>query len=185
MGTGRLDPKGKRALYAAIAVSAAVIMLLLTVVISDEQGQIRTDLQAGDYYTLEDLRVGESYTYRIDSMDGDTLTVTVTSSKSTTTIEQTKEKFLSRVYASDDIIKNGEETAIGIVKTFAGDKLCHNYNLNLSSYLVDEYRVIYYSTEGGVPWRLVESSLINQGQWLKTDAAQLLVDPPMDGEGNP
>jgi hypothetical protein len=173
--TGRLsDPDRKRKLYAVVAIAVVLVMLLMTVVLPDEQGQLRTDLQVGDYYVLADTRNSIQYTYKITAIDGDTLTVSVTSQHSSETDEMSKAEFLSQIYASDELLKDGEEIAIAVVDTPIGNALCHAYRIHLSTYLVDEHHIIYYSMKGGLPTKLVDCSLIKKAPWASTHTESVI-----------
>ena len=150
-------------LLAATAISTFVIMFLVFAV-PDDTGQLRTDLEVGDYYVfdyaltpsiLDDVR------YEIIKINEDeSLTVEYTDSGVTSIRIMTPEQFLSPLHIDTDKAKS--ESGRAVIDTPYGKRTCYRYSMNMNWYWADENLVIYKSTVGGMLFELAETSLIIQ-----------------------
>lgn len=162
MSTGILDiRKGGRPL-AAVAVMIFVIMLVMTFVFPDDNGKIRTDLEVGDFFTLENETMDVQIRYEITGIDGDNLTVKRSvSDGQESTYNSDSRAFLSHILFDYESLQDDSTiSGISVIKTFHGQVLCDVYHYKLNTYYVDEYGVIYHSTIGGASLQLVETSLL-------------------------
>jgi len=161
---GERKKSDKRMLLVAITVIVVVILLVLTFVVPDRNGMIRTDLEVGDYYVLESYRFADMYT--IVGIDRDDLQVSVkhldlsNMDTSEYTDSFTKDEFLSRVLFSDGMYQKAVYQGSTFQETPLGNKLCKILGVDLNEYNVDEYGVIYQSAIGGNFWRLTSTSLL-------------------------
>jgi len=155
---------GRKDLMVAITATVVVILLILTFVVPDRTGQIRTDIVVGDYIILESDRFLVKYT--VEEVKEDILVVEVysydlrTHAPTAETSDMTKEMFLELVYYPDEKLKMSEYEGAIFQETPLGSKLCQIYGMYMNTYHVDEYNVIYYSAIGGNFWFLKATSLI-------------------------
>ena len=154
-----------RKLYAvlfAVAAVSTIIVAALVLVFPSHEGEMRTDLTIGDYYTLRVNRTVDR-TFTIMAIDGDSLTVEMTtnSNGSPVTSTMTKKDYLHSIYASD--LSEYVNTDIrAVIQTEYGQHTCTKYQLMLNDYWIDDKNVIYRSYVGGVDMELVSTSLIKK-----------------------
>lgn len=164
------DRKGDRTKIALMAVALAVVLVLITFTafFPDRYGEIREDLEVGDYYVYSSDRYVDVVKITDISETG-MLTVSEWINDEESVYETTQEDFISKI--KFDKYDNPRVKFIGLVtlNTPQGEKLCRVYNFMLNNYMVDEYSVIYYVAMSGVNWTLVDTSLINGIEWPAND----------------
>ena len=143
-----------------IAVVSAISVAVMVFLVPDHRGELRTDLVVGDYYELKTMNHG-SVVYTVKEIDGDTLSVEVSSNQATNIVQMTRESFLKRIHMSPG---DDDTEIIGrtIMKTEFGDRVCsvlQNRHL-LSAYWVDANGIIYETYAGGSVTLLTRTSLI-------------------------
>ena len=147
-----------------ITVSVVVILLVMTFVVPDRTGQVRTDLVVGDYYIMDSSRF--YITYLVEGIDGDTLTVSIDSVDKNDHTERlqeavmSKDEYLSNIKFSEEIKDQSEIIGAVFYDTFAGHKFCRIYYNVMNAYHVGEYGVIYCCGIGGNFWMLHATSLL-------------------------
>ena len=148
----------------AITVTVVAVLLILTFVVPDRTGQVRTDVEVGDYYVLDSNRYTVAYTVEEITEDGLVVEMNildkVAGSSWLEKSQMSKEEFLERILFSGSISKNSVLTGVIYHETFTGHKFCHIYNSMMNEYHVGEYGVIFYSGIGGNFWTLTSTSLL-------------------------
>ena len=141
----------------SIALVSTLIVSAMVLIFPSHEGEMRTDLEVGDYYTIRISRtIYETST--ITAIDGDVLTVDVVRGDQTATRTMTKDAFLMGVYLTEP--STYEKTDVrAVIETQYGQHLCTMYTRDLGNYWVDEKNVIYRSYQGGVDKELTETSL--------------------------
>lgn len=163
-----MESKGKkfdkRLVILAITIIVVLVLSIFTFVLPDREGQLRTDLVVGDYYVIESDRFVRAYI--VEEVYDDGLLVTVKSQDKgsgaidSDTYMMTKDDYLFNIYFDkSDYNKVGYKGAVYLDTPF-GIKLCKIFVVNLNSYDVDEYGVVYSSAIGGVFWNLSSTTLL-------------------------
>lgn len=157
--------KGIAKIIIASVITIAVISVILTVVAPSHYGEIREDLQVGDYYILDTENLLTSKTVRVEeriteiNKDG-FLKITRTYNGTTEHYTTTKELFLQKVLFSHD--SGYENVGYATLDTRYGSRFCTIYENGNSSnqYWVGEHGIVYKSCLFGSNSRLIETSLI-------------------------
>lgn len=154
-----------------LAVTAVCTLIVASAVIllPDHTGVMRTELEIGDFYTVQYTRTYDNVTYTIVGMDEDgNLDVEAKSKGASSITAMTKEQFLEPIYYMDNgfYVRNEERA---ILETNFGERTCTLYTSDFNSYWVDRNNVIYRSFTGGVGIELIATSLFHDG-------------PPIGGE---
>ena len=154
-----------------LAVTAVCTLIVASAVIllPDHTGVMRTELEIGDFYTVQYTRSYNDVTYTIVGMDEDgNLDVEAKSNEASSIATMTKEQFLEPIYYMDNgFYVRSEERAI--LETNFGERTCTLYTTAFNSYWIDRNNVIYRSFAGGVGIELIATSLFHDG-------------PPIGGE---
>ncbi len=150
----------KRVVMLTVTVVVVIILLTMTFVVPDRQGQIRQDLQVGDFILFKST-TSHTQKLTITSIDGDNLTVDVLLNGSSSTVEMSKAEFLSKIYFTEEMASRCKIVGDVDVNTITGHRFCTIYSSDMNNtYYVDEYKVIYYSGIGGNFWTLIDTTLI-------------------------
>ena len=163
-----MESKGKkfdkRLVILAITIIAVLVLSIFTFAVPDREGQLRTDLVVGDYYVLESDRFVKAYI--VEEVYDDGLLVTVKcQDKGSGSIDSdidmmTKDDYLHNIYFDRSAHNNVGYSGAVYLDTPFGIKLCKIFIVNLNSYDVDEYGVVYSSAIGGVFWTLSSTTLL-------------------------
>ena len=133
----------------AITAVSTLVVAALVLIVPDHTGELRTDLEVGDYYVLH-------------SINGGTLDVEVSSQGTDPKhYDFTPEQYLQHIYFNDKgAVKDGNKRAM--IETLYGERVCSLYKMDLSDYWVDSHNIIFRSFVSGAGNELVECSLIIQ-----------------------
>jgi len=166
--SGKVEAVGRkkrdRMVMLAITIAVVAILMILTIAVPDRTGQVRTDLQVGDYYAQDSNRY--YITYVVKEVNGNDVTVTTNlfdKSSGIMTTDDTvmsKENYLSRILFSEEIRNNSDIIGTVFHDTIAGHRFCRIYYNVMNAYHVGEYGVIYAAGIGGNFWTLSATSLL-------------------------
>ena len=147
----------------AITAVSTLVVAALVLIVPDHTGELRTDLEVGDYYVLHSINGKIDIRYQIAEIrDDGTLDVEVSSQGTDPKhFDFTPEQYLQRIYLNDKgAVKDGNKRAM--IETLYGERVCSLYKMDLSDYWVDSHNIIFRSFVSGAGNELVECSLIIQ-----------------------
>ena len=146
------------ALLAVVSVSTLIVASLILFV-PNHAGELRTDLEVGDYYVLYMGNGGGNTRYEITEIAEDgTLHVDVTTKSEVRHQIMSSADFLINIKVPEGAKKTENRRAV--FQNESGMHLCYFYRMYLNAYWVDSHGVIYSSVISGVDIRLVSCSLI-------------------------
>ena len=147
----------------AITAVSTLVVAALVLIVPDHTGELRTDLEVGDYYVLHTAVGNVDVKYQIEEIrDDGTLYVEIQmTGKGTTHVEATPEQYLSKIYFENksDVNKMNKRA---IIETEYGERICSLYKTEMSEYWVDSHNIIFKSFVGGVYKELTDCTLIIQ-----------------------
>ncbi len=147
----------------AITAVATLAVAALVLMVPDHTGELRTDLEVGDYYILHSINANTDIRYQIAEIRDDGILDVEVSSKDTDPkhYDFPPEQDLQHIYLNDKgAVKEGNKRAM--IETAYGERMCSLYRLDLSDYWVDSHNIIFRSFVSGAGNELVECSLIIQ-----------------------
>ena len=147
----------------AITAVSTLVVAALVLMVPDHTGELRTDLEVGDYYILYSINGKTDIRYQIAEIrDDGTLDVEVSSPDTDPKhYDFTPEQYLQHIYLNDkSAVKDGNKRAM--IETAYGERMCSLYRLDFSDYWVDSHNIIFRSFVSGAGNELVECSLIIQ-----------------------
>lgn len=151
------------AVLLAVAIVSTLAVTSMVLLMPDHSGEMRTDLEVGDYYTLRYSNINKTFGYEITGIDEKGILDVEVSSAGTPTYHtsMSRDSFLGMVYLLDgDAVRDEDKRAV--ITTAFGDRMCSLYVSNLNNYWVDSHNVIYRSSVGGNTIELLDTNLIRE-----------------------